>query len=198
MVQLPAPRLDGDVSLERSIVERRSIREFSDAPLTLDELSSLLWSISGVTDEETGFRATPSAGALFPLELWVLVSRVDGLEPGAWRYVVGEHTLSKATDGDKAQAFSAAAFNQPCIAAAAVSIVLAADYERLRVKYFDLSERLAWLEMGHAAQNASLQAVTLGLGAVCIGAMNVEQVREMTDMGAEFDPVYAVSVGRPA
>ena len=81
MIQLPPPRLDGAMSLERSIDDRRSIREFSDQPLTLGELSDLLWSISGITDAGTGYRATPSAGAIYPLELWVLVSRVEGLEP---------------------------------------------------------------------------------------------------------------------
>ncbi len=84
MIQLPAPRLDGDLSLERTILDRRSVREFTDGPLSLDDLSCLLWSISGITDRSTGYRATPSAGAIYPLELWVLASRVEGLEPGSW------------------------------------------------------------------------------------------------------------------
>ena len=198
MIPLPAPRLDGDLSLERTILDRRSIREFSDEPLTLSELSGLLWSISGVTDEATGYRATPSAGAIYPLELWVLASRVDGLEAGAWRYVVGDHGLLPAEPGDHAAAFSSAAFNQACIAGAAVSIVLAADYAGLRETYGALAERLAWLEMGHAAQNVSLLAVAQGLGAVCIGAMNDETVRSFSGMPKGLDPVYAISIGRPA
>lgn len=198
MIQLPSPRLNGEMSIERSILDRRSIREFSDEPLTADELSSLLWSISGITDPETGYRATPSAGAIYPLELWVLASRVQGLDPGAYRYVVGDHGLVKATDGDHAAAFSAAAFNQACIAGAAVSIVLAADYAGLRETYGGLAERLAWLEMGHAAQNASLVAVAHGIGAVCIGAMNADAVREFGGLSADVDPVYAISIGRPA
>jgi SagB-type dehydrogenase family enzyme len=198
MIQLPAPRLDGDLCLERTILDRRSVREFSDEPLTLGELSDLLWSISGITDEATGYRATPSAGAIFPLELWVLSSRVDGLEPGAWRYVVGDHALLPAEAGDHAASFSGAAFGQACIAGAAVSIVLAADYTGLRETYGGLAERLAWLEMGHAAQNASLLAVARGLGAVCIGAMNADTVREFSGMSADLDPVYAISIGRPA
>ncbi len=198
MIQLPPPRLDGAMSLERSIDDRRSIREFSDQPLTLGELSDLLWSISGITDAGTGYRATPSAGAIYPLELWVLVSRVEGLEPAAFRYVIGDHALDKVTDGDHAAAFSAAAFNQACIAGAAISIVLAADYAGLRETYGGLAERLAWLEMGHAAQNASLMSVARDLGAVCIGAMAADAVREFGGLPADLDPVYAISIGRPA
>ena len=198
MIPLPPPHLDGAMSLERSIDARRSIREFSDQPLSAGQLSDLLWSISGITDQQTGYRATPSAGAIFPLELWVLVSRVDGLEPAAYRYVVGDHTLEQTATGDHAAAFSAACFNQACIAGAAVSIVLAADYTGLRETYGDLAERLAWLEMGHAAQNASLMAVARDLGAVCIGAMNADAVRDFGAMPAALDPIYAISIGCPA
>lgn len=197
MIQLPPPRADGGISLERAIRLRRSIREFGDGRVSLPDLSSLLFSIAGVTDPGRGFRATPSAGALYPVDLWVLASRVDGIDAGSWRYEVGTHALSRTASGDPARAFADAAFGQGCVAAAAVSLLLCADYERLRPTYFDLSPRLAWLEMGHAAQNASLQAAALGLGAVCIGAMDAGRVRAIAGVPGSMEPVYAVSVGHP-
>jgi len=196
MISLPEPKLDGSVSLEKCLFVRRSIREFRDEPMSLADVSQLLWSSSGITDRHTGYRTTPSGGGLFPLETILIAGRVDGLESAAYRYVPASHSLEKLAPGDHREAFQATCFNQTFISAAPVTIVWAAVYERTEVKYGDLSPALIHMEMGHAAQNVSLQAIPLGYDAVCIGAMNAFDVIKMLGLKHDEIPEYAISIGK--
>jgi len=140
-ISLPAPALKGTLSVEEAIAARRSVRSFGEAPLTLGQLSQLLWAAQGVTDESSGRRAAPSAGAKYPLEVFVVAGRVEGLPAGVYRYVPKGHTLTLVKRGDVRDALSAEALSQACVRSAPVSLVIAGVYARTRAKYGERAER---------------------------------------------------------
>jgi len=196
-IRLPEPRMDSDFSIEKAMLERRSVREYSDEALTLDQVAQLLWACQGVTSDR-GFRTAPSAGALYPLEVFAFVSNVDGLEPGIYRYVqgtgIGEHYLDRLREGDSKIELANAALGQDCIKDAALIIVIGAVVQRTALKYGDRADKYVLIEVGHAAQNICLQAQALELGVVTVGAMYDEKVKQV--IGSEADPKYILCVGR--
>ena len=194
-MQLPAPRYESETSVEEALVQRRSVREYADENLTLEELSQLLWAAQGST-APWGGRTAPSAGALYPLELYVVVGAVDGLESGVYRYRPHEHELEKVKDGDVRAALSDAALGQEFIQEAAIDIVFTAVYERTTVKYRERGIRYVYMEAGHAAQNVYLQAVALDLGTVTVGAFFDEDVSAVVGLHAQENPLYIMPVGR--
>ena len=133
-VKLPEPRHDSDVSLEQTLLQRRSVRNYVGEPLSLQEVSQLLWATQGITDPR-GLRTAPSAGALYPLEVYVVVGSVQSLSPGVYRYEPDEHQLVKTVDGDKRAGLAAAALGQGCVKEGAINIVFTAVYERTTQKY---------------------------------------------------------------
>jgi len=197
MIALPKPKLEGKVSVEEAIAKRRSLREFKGKALTLQEVSQLLWAAQGIT-HPAGYRAAPSAGALYPLELYLVIRDVEGLEPGVYKYHVKTHSISlviKATQGkNPVYELYQAALSQGCIQRAHINIVIGAVFERTTGKYRERGYRYVYMEAGHAAQNVLLQAEALGLGGVVVGAFYDEMVRSALSMAAE--PVYIISVGR--
>ncbi|MCS7144895.1 MAG: SagB/ThcOx family dehydrogenase [Archaeoglobaceae archaeon] len=193
-IKLPEPSYDGNKSLEKSLMERRSIREYSGEPLTLKELSQLLWAGQGITDPR-GFRTAPSAGALYPLELFVVIGRVEGIEEGVYRYIPEKHALVKVLDGDKREELSAIAVGQKCVKDAAIDIVITAIYERTTVKYKERGIRYVHFEVGHSAQNILLQAAALDLGAVPVGAFDDERLKELLKLSVE-QPLYIIAIGK--
>ncbi|MDR7475870.1 MAG: SagB/ThcOx family dehydrogenase, partial [Armatimonadota bacterium] len=156
---------------------RRSIREFKPGPLTLPEVAQLLWAAQGTTDPQEGFRTAPSAGATYPLEVYLAVGRVQKLAEGVYRYSPAAHALARLREGDVRQALADAALGQRCVGEGAAVLVLAAVYERTAQRYGDRGIRYVHMEVGHAAQNVYLQGVTLGLGTVVVGAFHDQQVR---------------------
>jgi len=194
-VELPEPRYDSEVSVEEALLKRRSIREYTGEPLTLKEVSQLLWAAQGITDPK-GFRTAPSAGALYPLEVYVVVGDVDGLAEGVYKYVPKKHELMKVLDGDKRKELYKAAVEQGCVREGAVSFVFTAVYERTTGKYGDRGIRYVYMEAGHAAQNLCLEAVALDLGAVTVGAFIDEQVKDILGLPVEEQPLYIIPVGR--
>ena len=190
-IDLPAPRTESDVSLEEAIAARRSVRSFSDEPLTWDEISQLAWAAQGVTDEQRGFRAAPSAGALYPLEMYLVTAE------GLFHYSPAGHAVEKLSGEDLRGALSGVALNQTCVAQAPMDVVLAAVYARTRGKYGDRAERYVHIEAGHVGQNILLQAVALGLGGVPVGAFDDDVVGQVLDLPEDHEPVYIVPVGRP-
>ena len=168
-IALPEPRYESETSVEEALEQRRSIRDYADENLTLDELSQLLWAAQGIT-APWGGRTAPSAGALYPLELYVVVGIVEGLESGVYRYRPEGHELEKVKDGDARAALADAALGQDFIKDAAINMVFTAVYERTTVKYRERGIRYVYMEAGHAAQNVYLQAVALDRGTVTIGA----------------------------
>jgi len=168
-IELPSPMLDSQTSVEEALSKRRSVREYRDAPLALNEVAQLLWSAQGITSPE-GMRTAPSAGALYPLEVYLLAGNVDGLAAGVYHYHPHEHALSKVVEGDRRAALSEAALGQEAIRDGAVVIVIAGVFERTTRKYGERGIQYVHMEVGSVAQNIYLQAESLGLGTVFIGA----------------------------
>ncbi len=196
-IALPEPRYDSNVSVEESILQRRSVRDYSDEALTLPELAQLLWAAQGITDP-AGLRAAPSAGATYPLEIYAVVGNVEGIAKGIYRYEPHQHKLMKVVDGEQREALAQAALNQQFIAQAPVNLVITAIYERTTQRYGERGIRYVHMEAGHAAQNVYLQSVTLNLGTVVVGAFNDKQVATVLALPGNEIPLYIIPVGRIA
>ena len=194
-IKLPQPQYDSRSSVESTLLERRSIRTYSDEPLTLAEISQLLWAAQGVTHNR-GFRTAPSAGALYPLEIYIVAGKVTGLATGIYKYKPNLHELSKIVEGDKRTDLCRAALNQSAVKNAPVVILFCAVYQRMTVKYGQRGIRYVFIEVGHSAQNICLQAVSLGLGTVPIGAFHDDKVKKILNCEADEEPLYIMPVGK--
>jgi len=194
-IELPSPRYKGTITLEETLKERRSVREFSSHSLSLEEISQLLWAMQGIT-EPSGGRTAPSAGALYPLEIYLVVGNVKNLPAGVYKYEPFKHRLIKIKDGDKREKLSYAALGQPWVKTAAVDFVIAAVYERTTRKYGKRGIRYVHIEVGHVAQNLLLQATALGIGAVTVGAFYDSEVKKVVGLKNEEQPIYIIPVGK--
>ncbi len=189
-VILPKPKAT-QMILDDCIKQRRSIRSYKKDDLTVEQLSNLLWSMQGITEPTWKFRAAPSGGATYPLE--VLVAKKDGL----FRYIPLGHKLVKLTDKDKRNDLSSAAWDQDFIGEAPVVFILTAIYPRITQRYGERGIRYAHMEIGHVAENCHLMAVALGLGSVPVGAFNDEKVKKLLGLPEDEEPLYIVPVGYP-
>ncbi len=194
-VILPEPRYESDVSIEQSLLSRRSTRSYTGEPLALREVSQLLWAAQGTTDPR-GFRTAPSAGALYPLEIYVVAGNVENLSPGIYRYEPDEHRLRKIMEGDIRDELADAALGQGSVRNGAAIFVFTAVYERTTRKYGDRGIRYVHIEVGHAAQNLCLQATAMGLGLVTAGAFDDEEVAGVLQLHQDEAPLYVIPVGR--
>ena len=194
-LKLPEPRLKSEVSLEETLFKRRSVREYAKLPLTLEDVSQLLWATQGLTTEWGG-RTAPSAGALYPLEVYLVVGNVENLAPGVYKYKPERHELVKVGDDDVRGELAKAALGQTWVKEGAIDIVIAAVYERTTRKYGDRGVRYVQMEAGHAAQNIYLQAAALNLGMVTVGAFYDDRVKEILGMPRNEVPLYVIPVGR--
>lgn len=195
VIDLPEPRSDGDVSVEEALLKRRSDRDYADRPLKLAEISQLLWAAQGVTNR-MGFRTAPSAGALYPLEVYVVAGKVDGLAAGVYKYRPLRHRLITIAAGDRRVDLAGAALGQSSIKNSPASIVFSAVYERVTRKYRDRGIRYVHMEAGHAAQNIYLQAIPLDIGTVVIGAFYDEKVKEVLGLPDNEEPLYIMPTGK--
>jgi SagB-type dehydrogenase family enzyme len=195
-IRLPDPLRGGGPSLEEALLRRRSIREYSDEPLRLLELSQLLWAAQGITDPR-GLRTAPSAGGTYPLEIYVVVGAVEGLGAGVYKYAPAGHSLARVRGGDARAELAGAALGQRWVEEAAIDIIIAADYGRTTARYGDRGIRYVHMEAGHAAQNVLLQAAALGLGAVPVGAFDDDAVRRALGSPPNERPLYVIPIGRP-
>lgn len=195
-IDLPEPKYDSNTSIENALHERRSIRVYrDDEPLTIFEASQLLWAAQGITNAQ-GSRTAPSAGALYPLEVYLVIGDVNNLSAGIYHYDPVMHELIKVNQEDKKAELSEAAFKQTTIEDCAILIVLSAVYERTTSKYGERGIRYVHMEAGHAAQNVCLQAVSLDLGTVTIGAFDDDAVRTTMNLSENEQPLYIIAVGR--
>ena len=194
-IKLPEPQHDSDISIEQSLLQRRSARSYTDEPLTLREVSQLLWAAQGVTDPR-GFRTAPSAGALYPLEVYVVAGNIQNLLSGIYRYEPDKHQLIRIASGDKRADLANAALGQRPVKEGGIAFVFTAVYERTTGKYGDRGIRYIHIEVGHAAQNLCLQAAAIGLGTVTIGAFYDEQVATLLNLPKDEQPLYIIPVGR--
>ncbi len=195
-IKLPAPKLKGDVSVEEAISKRRSVRDYKSDAITLEQLSQLLWAGQGITAADF-FRAAPSAGASYPLELFVIAGNIKGLPAGIYHYNVKEHSLSLHLKGDfREKIGTTAAFNQKCLSQAPAAISICAVYERTMKTYGKRGERYVPIDTGHAAENIALQAVARGLATVMVGAFEDKKVSEILELSDELKPMYIIPVGK--
>lgn len=169
-IKLPEPVKKGSVTLEETLNERQSIRKYKNEPLTLKEVGQILWSAQGTARHNN--RTAPSAGATYPLEIYLAAGNVKGIKPGLYRYVSGPHTLEPVKSGDIRKELSSVCLGQPMIQFAPVSIIIDAVTERTSKRYGKRAERYVTMEAGHAGQNIYLQAASLGLGTVAVGAFS--------------------------
>ncbi len=190
-IKLPRPCEKGSVSIEEVLNQRRSVRDYKKASMSLEEVSQLLWAGTG---KNLYRRTAPSAGATYPLEIYLVVGEVEALELGLYHYSIPKHHLKKVKEGDLRRSLSRAALEQRMIERAPVNIVIAADYHRTTGHYGQRGIRYVHMEVGHVGQNISLQAVALKMGTVMIGAFDDRQVKEI--LGIEEDPLYLIPVGR--
>lgn len=186
--------------LEEVINRRRSIRRFRPEPVSQHEISQILWATQGLTDAPSGFRAIPSAGASYPLEIFVVCGRncIGGVEEGTYRYLVDNHSLTLQRRGDVRLELSWAALDERFVRQAPLDIVICALYERTTRHYGQRGERYVHIEVGHAGQNIYLQATALGLATVAVGAFHDEVVRELLRLEKQYQPLYIMAVGKPA
>ena len=205
-IPLSPPQTSAGPPLWDALRQRRSVRRFRDAPLFEAELSQLLWAAQGITQPGGpgragpgfGLRTAPSAGALYPVETYVVIHTVEGIESGVYHYAVEEHTLEQLNTGDFRAAAARAALDQEIAFWANVVFVWTAVFERSRWKYRQRAYRYVYLDAGHVAQNVALGAVGLGLGSCQIAALYDDEANALLGVdGVEESTLYMTVVGRP-
>jgi SagB-type dehydrogenase family enzyme len=193
-VELPrAPGVRGE--LQAALRNRRSRRAYSPEPLTLEDLSELLWSAQGITSA-LGQRTAPSAGALYPLELHLLAGHVNDLPAGFYDYDRARHVLLERHSGDRRSDLAGAAHDQDCVRTASAVLVIAGVFERTTEKYGERGVRYVHMEVGHVAQNIYLQAGSIGLGTVLVGAFDDHEVKRVLQLRREEEPLGLMPLGR--
>jgi SagB-type dehydrogenase family enzyme len=195
-VALPKPRLESGVSVEEALLNRRSQRNFAAAPLTVAELGQLLWAAQGETSSK-GLRAAPSAGALYPLELYVVAGSVTGLATGVYRYLPKSHTLRRVIASDRRAELSQGAWRHHSVTDAPASLVFAAVYARTTRKYGGRGVRYVHMDAAHAAENVYLQAAALDLATFVIGGFEDAAVAKAVGLPAAEEPLAIMPVGKP-
>ncbi|MGB5299765.1 MAG: SagB/ThcOx family dehydrogenase [Thiogranum sp.] len=194
-INLPEPHTDAGTSVEQALRLRRSVRTFAEKPLQLSEVAQLLWSAQGITSRD-GLRTAPSAGALYPLEIYLVAGSVNDLPVGVWHYLPDNHRLEQLNDTDIRNPLAHAALDQAWIREAAAVVVFAAVYERTTRKYGKRGIRYVHIEAGHAAENLFLQAVSLDLNTVIVGAFRDDAIRNALNLPQDHVPLILMPVGR--
>lgn len=196
-IQLSKPKLDGNTSVEAAISKRRSMRRYTDQPLAAAQVSQLLWAAQGITAGGI-FRSAPSAGALYPLELYIALGTGGEINAGIYQYLPARHALVQIISGDKRSELADAAIGQDSLRQASAVLIFNAAYRRTTAKYGRQAIRYVDMEVGHAAQNVSLQATALGLGTVPIGAFDGQRIQHILTSPGEEESVYLYVIGYSA
>jgi SagB-type dehydrogenase family enzyme len=208
IIKLPSPQLKGKVSLEETILRRRAVRRYRREPLDLSQLSQILWSAQGITGTRE-FRAAPSAGATYPLEIFVVVGKQGvtaskakqapkELQAGIYHYEADSHSLSLHKPADLRPDLARATLDQEFIIDAPVDIVICALYHRTSYRYGRRGERYVHMEVGHVGENIHLQAVALGLATLEVGAFHDEEVSKVLGVEEQIKPLYIMPLGKAA
>jgi SagB-type dehydrogenase family enzyme len=199
-IPLSLPQTQGGVSIWDTLTQRRSMRRFKEFPLQEAALSQLLWVAQGITQAGRGFglRTAPSAGALYPVETYVAIHKVEDIEPGVYHYAVETHELDQLKTGDFRADVARAALDQEMAYRANLVFVWTAVFARSKWKYRQRAYRYVYLDAGHIAQNVALGAVALGLGSCQIAALYDDEANALLDVdGVEESVIYMTAVGRP-
>ena len=194
VIMMPKPMIKGKISLEEAINKRRSERTFRDVHLTAEDLSQILWAAQGKTDPG-GLRTAPSAGAQYPLDIYVVIGKVKGSGEGLYHHDPQRHSLRLLYEGDLRRSLAEACLGQMFIADAPIVIVITAEYERITDRYGERGVRYAHMEVGHVGQNIYLQAEALGMGTVVIGAFRDRVVSKSLRLPEKHRPLYVMPVG---
>jgi len=196
LVKLPPPSHKGAMSVEEALKARRTVREFAARGLDLKQVSQLLWGADGLSDPR-GYRTAASAGATYPLEIYLVVGErgVADLPAGVYRYLVKEHALEAGVKGDLRQAVARASLQQTWMAHAPVIVVIAAEYRRCTARYGDRGIMYTHMEAGHVGANVFLQAEALGLGAGIVGAFEDRGLSQALQLPKEHVPLLVMPVG---
>ena len=197
VMKLPQPRTEGVLSVEEAIGQRRTVRSFSPQKLHGDQLSQLLWAAQGTTGHGAFKRAAPSAGALYPMDVYAVVGAesVSRVEAGIYHFEPGKHALSLVNPGDARDAVARACLSQMWMAKAPLHLVVTAEYRRTTGKYGNRGVRYAMIESGHIGQNIFLQAEALGLKAGIVGAYNDEKLMEVMTLPRTHEPLLVMPIG---
>ena len=195
IIQLPKITMSGEQNLPQLLQQRRSTRNFQDVPLSPSDIGQLLWAAQGITNSR-GYRTAPSAGALFPLEMYVVAGQVKGISSGIYHYDPNKHKLIMVDSGDRRKKLAQAAWGKTSVSDAATVVVFAAVYQRTTFKYGERGVRYVHMEIGHAAQNLHLQAESLGLGTVVVGAFDDDEVKAVLQLPDDVQPLMLMPVGK--
>ncbi len=197
-IHLLPPAEKGGMSLEEAVARRRSIRDFSPEAISRSQLSQILWAASGISGTSSGYRTVPSAGATYPLEIFVVCGKnsIEEIDEGIYHYNIDSQSLTLHHKGDVRLPLARAALAQTFIYQAPLDIVICAEYERTTLHYGLRGERYVYMEVGHAGQNIYLQATALGLATVAVGAFHDEQVAEVLRLDKQYKPLYIMPVGK--
>jgi SagB-type dehydrogenase family enzyme len=209
IIPLPAPHKKGDLSVESALQSRRSTRRYKKASLSKEMLGQILWAAQGITEKSDhppalwggrswpgGLRTAPSAGALYPLDVYVVVGGVEDLPPGVYRYLPGKQALERTAEGDRRAELCQAALNQSFVRQGAVVLVISGVYARCAAKYGERAQRYTHIETGAVGQNIYLQAESLGLGTVMVGAFNDNKVQSVLGLSKDEMPLAIMPIGK--
>lgn len=208
IIELPAPSFDSNTSVEKALNTRRSERTFLQDAIKLKDLSQILWAAQGITlkidtvpglwvgqEWLGGVRTAPSAGALFPIELYIAAGNVENLDPGLYKYNALNHTIAKVMDGDKREEVCKAALGQPAVKNGPACIIVAANIGRTEYKYKSRANQYVYIESGAVSQNIYLQCNTLGIGTVLIGAIREDPMKIALTMPDSETPIAVMPIG---
>lgn len=201
---LPIPMFDIDVSIEEAIAWRRSIREYEDDPISIEHLSKILWASHGISEINFEFRTTPSAGATYPLEIYIVISEYGALiessnylDPGSYKYDINTHSIELKKKGILDKELAKASLNQEWVQKAPINIVICSMFKRTERIYGDRGRRYVHIESGHVGQNIYLMAAALNLGTVAIGAFHDDEVKNVIGADENEEPLYIMPIGIP-
>lgn len=195
-IALPEPRFTGKMSVEQAIHDRRSQRVFTDEAVSMADLSQMLWSAQGLTDE-SGHRTAPSARGVYPHDLYVVVRNVEGLDQGLYLYKPETHSLADVGVANAGNLLIQAEVQENSQTAPVV-IVMATAFAKAQEKFPDTAQSVSDLEAGHIGQNVYLQAQSLGLGTVVTAGFNSEAVTQKLGLDPNYFISYLIPFGHPA
>lgn len=196
-MKLPEPKLNSTFSVEKAISQRRSVRSYADATLSLEEVSQLLWAAQGMTGAG-GERSAPSAGATYPLRVYIAAGHVTDLAAGIYKYDCQAHELTLLFNGDERSHLADATRGQGWVSEAPASLIICSSAASTMQRYQEMGERYVYMEAGHAAQNVYLQATALGLGTVVVGAFDAPAIKRLLWLLPHEQPLYIMPLGQPA
>lgn len=194
-IALPKPKVKGFISVEEVLDKRRSIRQFLKTPLNIYELSQILWAAYG-TNTKDGKKTTPSAGATYPLEIYIVAKNFEDLKEGLYKYISENHSLKVLKEGDFLNQLAETTYQPEMCKNAAALLVITSVNERTTSVYGQRGMRYIYMEAGHSAQNISLQGVALGIGSVLVGAFDDSKVSNALSLKRGEMPLYIIPIGK--